>query len=72
MTYLHRPAKLCLHQWQQSARWLWQLSGDAHWQGVILTLSPLANTGSVRKSESILSTAAPCGKQRHHLSLFGW
>lgn len=44
-------------------KWQWKLSGDAHWR-VILTLSPLANTGSVRKSESILSTAAPCRKQK--------
>lgn len=43
--------------------WQWKLIGGAHWW-VILTLSPLVNTGSVRKSESILSTAAPCRKQK--------
>lgn len=34
-----------------------------HSSGFILTLSPLAKTGSVRNSESILSTAAPWKQQ---------
>lgn len=40
--------------------------------GLILTLSPLANTGSVRNSDSILSTAAPWKPHTQKQPGFRW